>query len=116
VDYSSFLPEIDVKDGIARVVNNEQLYLKLLKKFDGEKMRNAITNAIEANNMGDVAYATHAMRGAASNLGFGSLLKIASEIEELAKSNQDCKHLCAPLEKAVDDLNAAIARLLEEKS
>jgi len=115
VDYTSYLPDIDVEDGKARVMGNLKLYFRLIGKFDGAKMAGAITAAIEAKNNKEVVQATHALRGTAANLGFPVVQKITSEIEALAKEEKDGSHLLGELDTAVAALSGAIGRLLESQ-
>jgi HPt (histidine-containing phosphotransfer) domain-containing protein len=113
VDYTSYLPNIDVEDGKARVMGNLRLYLRLLEKFDGEKMKNDITKAIEAGDTAKAFQAAHALRGTALNLGFSVVQKITDEIEILAKASQDPSHLTEPLNEAMTSLLNSIENLLE---
>ena len=115
MDYTAFLPDIDVEDGKARVMGNLKLYLRLLGRFDGAKMADAIVQAASAGDRTVVVQATHALRGTAANLGFPVVRKIAEEIETLSKAGEDCAHLLAPLNDAVEALSASIVNLLAEQ-
>ena len=112
MDYGKFLPNINVEEGKARIMNNMALYIKLLNKFKGRQMAD---NLIEAAKNGDhsaVAQHAHALRGTAANLSFPRLNDITSEIESLAKASEDSLHLTAQLDSVVTDLEAAIAELV----
>lgn len=113
MDYSSFLPDIDIEDGKRRVMGNMSLYLRLLGRFDGTKMAGAIADAMEAQDEKALASAAHALKGTTANLSFPVVLKVVGQIDALAKEGKDCTHLKQVLLDATDALNAAIARVLE---
>lgn len=115
MDYSEFLPDIDVADGKKRVMGNMQLYHRLVGNFDGEKMAAAIADAIEAGDTKATAQAAHALRGTAANLGFPLVLKAAEDIEQNAKDGKDCTALVPPLKEAVGSLAVAVSRLTPPK-
>ena len=110
MDYSVYLPHMDIVDGVKRVMNNKSLYMKLLGKFKGREMADVVLNAIKAMNFDDIAAATHALRGTAANLSFPNVYKITSELEEAAKSNQDCSHFSTVLDEAVNALEDNITK------
>lgn len=112
MDYAEYLPDVDVEDGKARVMNNLKLYFRLLGKFDGEKMAGDISRAINAGDKKGVAQAAHALRGTAANLGFLVVLKVAHEIETLSKNGENCAHLIQPLDEAVLALTGTIEKIL----
>jgi len=112
MDYGKFLPNINVEEGKARIMNNMALYMKLLNKFKGRQMVGDLIEAVKNGDHGAVAQHAHAIRGTAANLSFPRLNDITSEIELLAKASEDCSHLTAPLDSAMTDLEAAIAELI----
>lgn len=113
MDYASFLPDVDVESGKARVMDNMKLYQRLLGKFDAAKMAADVTSASEADDYKAVVQAAHALRGTAANLGFPVVQEVTNEMELLAKKEEDSKHLVSKLNDAVTSLEGAIARLLE---
>ena len=115
MDYEPYLPNIDVEDGKARVMNNTRLYFRLLGKFDGPKMAAAIKQAIAAKDAAGIIQATHALRGTAANLAFPALQSITNDIETLTKASQDCSHLVEQLDEAIMNLSGAIEKLLQEQ-
>jgi hypothetical protein len=116
MDYTAYLPDIDVADGKARVMGNMKLYVRLLSKFDGAKMAGAIIDAVEAGETKNAAQAAHALRGTAANLGFPVVRKITEEMELLSKDGKDCKAMVADLNTSVAALTDAIQRVLAEQS
>jgi hypothetical protein len=115
MDYTVFLPDIDVEDGKARVMNNLPLYFRLVKKFDGAKMAGDIVAAVGSGDSEEIANAAHALKGLAANLGFPVVKKIAAEIEQVSREgtgNLKLEASTASLEEVVASLVAAIERLL----
>jgi len=112
MDYTEYLPDIDVEDGKARVMNNLKLYLRLIEKFDGAKMAGAVTCAIDAGDEKATVAAAHALKGTAANLGFSVVKKITGDIEALIKEGMDCSILAQPLTEAMASLAGSIGRLL----
>ena len=113
-DYSAYLPHINAKDGMARVINNLPLYVRLLGKFKGRELADDLAKAVTGNDPEKIIYSAHALKGTSANLGFPSVCKVAGEIELLAKSNQDSSHLLPELSKVVDDLMVQIEKFVKE--
>ena len=112
MDYTPYLPDIDVEDGKARVMNNLKLYFRLVNKFDGAKMVGDIVKAVKAEDDKAVAHSAHALKGISANLGFPIVNRIAAEIEMMSKEGKDCKHMEQPLMEAMAQLSEAIGRFL----
>jgi len=115
MDYTSYLPDINVEEGKARVMNNLKLYLRLVGKFDGAKMAADVIKAMDAGDNTAVIHATHALRGTAANLGFPVVLKVSGEIEMLAKEEKEYSHLKGSLNEAVAALQSSVDRLLQSQ-
>ena len=106
-----YLPHIDVKDGVTRVMNNLKLYTTLLKKFKVTEMTANLVEAIQNNNVETIMSVSHALRGTAANLSLPVLMEVTAEIETLAKSGSDSSHLIERLNTASTELVAAIEDL-----
>jgi len=110
-NYEKFLPHIDVNDGKARIMNNMNLYITLLKKFKGRQMTDDLLAAIAASEMDKIVQLSHALRGTASKLSCPTLQEVTSEIESLAKEGKDSSHLTKQLDTAMKALDESIAEL-----
>jgi HPt (histidine-containing phosphotransfer) domain-containing protein len=110
--YAAYLPDIDIEDGKARVMNNLKLYLRLVGRFDGAKMVGDISAALKAGDEQEVMNAAHALKGTAANLGFPVVQKIAGEIETGGKSEKDYSALIKQLSEATASLAEAIGRFI----
>ena len=115
-DYARYLPDIDVVDGVSRIMDNKKLYLSLLKKFKARQMSEDLINKINANEDPEqISQGAHAIKGAAGNLGLTRLSQTAIEIEARIKNKEDCSDLVLPLNEALVSAERAIAELFENE-
>ncbi|MDR3131065.1 MAG: Hpt domain-containing protein [Treponema sp.] len=77
---------IDTADGQKRVMNNVNLYYKLLKKFRTENNLNELAAALNAGDYEKAQAAAHTMKGLAANLSLLELYKQSQEAETRIKS------------------------------
>ena len=115
-DFTPYLPYVNVKDGMARVINNLPLYMRLLGKFKGRELANDLKKAVENGDKDKIIYSAHAIKGTCANLGFPIVCKVAGEIEELAKKNEGVAHLTLELDKEIENLMDTIDKLSKELS
>ena len=113
-DYLVYLPQINVKDGLARVINNLPLYIRLLGKFKGRELAQNLADAVKSGDPEKIIYSAHALKGTSANLGFPVVCKVAGDIEALAKSNQDATELLPELSLVIDDLMNQIEKFISE--
>lgn len=111
--FARFLPEIDVEDGLTRLRGNKNLYLTLLKGFEGRKMADELIQAVQQGDFAKAAYAAHTIKGVAANLGLKSLITIATTIEQQAKDLAINAELIDCLDKATDSTICSIQQLLK---
>jgi len=114
LDYADLKPALDVADGIARVMNNKKLYLRLIGGFKGPKMAEDIVLAVESGDHDKVQQAAHALKGVCANLGMLDLTEVTLLIETRAKAEESAAELMPELNKAMDEAMAAIGRMLAE--
>ena len=115
-DYSGYLPHINVKDGLARVINNMPLYLRLLGKFKGRELADNLAGAVKNGNIDEIVYAAHALKGTCANMGFLEVCKIAGDIEVMVKAAQDPVKLLDALNEKTEILVDLIEKLKTESS
>ena len=112
-DYARYLPDIDVADGVSRIMDNKKLYLSLLKKFKARQMSEDLMQKISANEEPElISQGAHAIKGAAGNLGLTRLSQTAIEIEARIKNKEDCSDLIQPLNDALVSAERAVAELI----
>lgn len=114
-DYPEFLPFIDVKTGLGRLMNNKNLYFMLLKNFTGSKTAAELITAVQEGNFAQMSHTAHTLKGVSANLGLTYLSDIAATIEKRAKNMTDAGDLVSSLAKAIDATMISINRLLESE-
>src|SRR4030095_5225929 len=78
------LPGIDVSGGLARTLNDEKLYVRLLAKFRAAqgKFGESIRAAARDGDSRAATRAAHTLRGAAGTIGAKSVQAAAAELEK----------------------------------
>ena len=77
---------IDVDDALARLMQNEGLFLRLLRAFlqDGNFAR--LQEALAKGDVSGAFTAAHTLKGVALNLGLGSLAHASSQMTEALRA------------------------------
>jgi PAS domain S-box-containing protein len=107
------LPGIDVGGGLARTLNDEKLYVRLLAKFRdaqgkfGERFRAASGDADPAA----ATRAAHTLRGAAGTIGAKSVQAAAAELEKACAEHAPAARIDELLARTVAALEPVIAGL-----
>jgi len=81
---------IDTREFLARVENDEGLALELLSIFrtDAAEQREALRRAVQAQSAEEVRRIAHAFKGSLSNLAANAASELASQLEQLAKAGK----------------------------
>ena len=90
--------------------------MRLLSKFKGRELAGDLKKAIENGDMEKIIYSAHAIKGTCANLGFPIVCKVAGDIEELAKKNEDVSLLTQKLDAEIENLMNTIDKLYKELS
>ena len=79
---------LNIKDAMARLMGNKNLYLKLLDCFqkDYAQFDTQLVQLLEAGNYEEASIKVHSMKGMSGNLGAESLYEISRELEVLCKN------------------------------
>ena len=77
---------VDIADGAKRIMNNTQLYIKLLTKFKNGNNLDDIEAAFAARDMENAKNAVHTIKGVAANLSLKELYKESLELETQIKN------------------------------
>ena len=103
----------NVQDALGRLMNNKNLYKKLLDKFGaGYSDYDAkIAEAFGAGNMEDAMHLSHTMKGLAGNLGAEDLQEASLTLEMIAKGGPD---RLGELDGAVGKFTVELRRALKE--
>jgi HPt (histidine-containing phosphotransfer) domain-containing protein len=76
----------DTKDGMARCMNNEAFYLKMVEKSVADSSYTKLKEAIGANDLDAAFEAAHALKGVLGNLALTPILNPVSEMTELLRA------------------------------
>ena len=78
-----------VDEGLARCMNNEAFYLRLVGTVKGEAHFGMLFDAMEAGDLEEAFKAAHALKGVLGNLSLTPLYEPMSEITELLRARTD---------------------------
>jgi HPt (histidine-containing phosphotransfer) domain-containing protein len=79
----------NVEEGIARCVNNEDFYIKMVNMALSDQKIYDLEKALAANDLDKAFEAAHGMKGMFSNLSLTPLVKPVNEITELLRSRTE---------------------------
>ncbi len=98
----------NTEEGVARCINNEGFYLKLVKKIPTDKNFDELKNAIEAQDLERAFEAAHALKGVLANLSLTPILEPVSEMTEHLRSREqmDYSSYLETIAKKKDELTA----------
>ena len=80
-------------EGLKRCVNNEALYLRLVKMVLNNDGFQKLEDAINAHDLDAAFQAAHGLKGIAANLSLTPLLTPVSEVTELLRARQEADYL-----------------------
>jgi signal transduction histidine kinase/DNA-binding response OmpR family regulator/HPt (histidine-containing phosphotransfer) domain-containing protein len=100
----------NVADALGRLMNNKNLYKKLLDKFEKgySDYEGKVKTAFEGGNFEDASHLSHTMKGLAGNLGADALQEASRQLEIVAKGGEKTPDLGALLKNFGDELNRAL--------
>ena len=111
MDFSEFLPWIDVKGGLARLMNNKKLYARLLKKYMDDTNFESIVAPLTAGDLVAAHEKIHAFKGVSSNLSIAKNYELSKELEAIVKERGDFTAKLSELRDSIESTAPAIAQL-----
>ena len=90
VEFFSELNGINTKQGVKRVLGNQILYRKILKKFYKSHVNicSEIQEALEKDNNKDVLHLVHTIKGVSGNIGAEKLYNASEKLEREIKNHE----------------------------
>lgn len=82
----------NVDEGLARCMNNEAFYLKLVDKVLKDKGFEELSAAVEANDPDAAFEAAHKLKGVLANLALTPLCEPVSEMVELLRNRSEADY------------------------
>ncbi|MBO4301590.1 MAG: Hpt domain-containing protein [Desulfovibrio sp.] len=98
-------------EGLARCMNNENLYFKLIQMALGDGKLAALHKALDAGNLDEAFELAHALKGVYANLALVPIHRPLSELTEKlrVRDGSGCEPLLAEAEKQATILTSLIA-------
>ena len=79
----------DVADGLARCMNNESFYLRMVGLGIADGAFEKLDKALAAHDLDGAFEAAHALKGILGNLSLTPMLKVVSEMTEYLRARED---------------------------
>jgi len=79
----------NVDEGLARCINNEGFYLKLVKKMLADKNFAGLKDALDAHDLDRAFECAHAVKGVSANLALTPIFQPVSEMTELLRAHTE---------------------------
>lgn len=102
----------DVEEGLARCMNNEAFYLKLVNMAVEDAGFERLRTAVENNNQKESFEAAHALKGMLGNLSLTPIFTPASELTEMLRA--DGKGDAAELWEQIEEQRNRLLALRDE--
>lgn len=99
---------LDVDQALERLLNNETLYLKLIKRFINERsdIVDVIETAVAAKNISDALHQAHSFKSLAGTIGAVELQALALQIELELQQEKSIENLLPAMRVALNSLLA----------
>lgn len=78
----------DTKDGISRLMNNEEAYIRIVKKLPASIRGQVVLPLIDSNDIQSAITSAHTIKGVTGNLGITPLYKAYTEIVNLLREGK----------------------------
>ena len=99
---------VNVDEGLARCMNNEDFYLRMVGMLRNEQSFDALEKALAEGNLKAGFEAAHSLKGVLGNLAITPILEPVQEITELlrAETDMDYSELLATINQKKDEFFA----------
>ncbi len=102
----------DVDTALARCLNKEDFYLKLVKMGISDERYEKLGTALEEDNLDEAFEICHALKGVIGNLALEPLYKVLSEMTELLRSRTKTDY--TPLYNQIKEMHKKLVDLASE--
>ena len=113
VDLLSFMPYINVQQGLERIRGNKKIYSKMLKSFKTNTTFSELLKAVESGNIPAAQLQAHSLKGLAANLSLDKIVEISTPFELMLRRGQLEPDIAYTLKEAVDGVIERIDSLIE---
>ena len=84
---------VNTKDGLARCMNKENFYFRMLKMGLGNDSFEKLQSALEAGNLEDAFESAHALKGVLGNLALTPIYNPLAEMTEMLRAKKDADYI-----------------------
>ncbi len=112
IDFSDFLPYINVEEGLSRIRGNKKLYASMLTNFRNGKIINDMKEADQSGELDKLLLCLHSLKGVSGNLALSMLFDTVTPIETLLKSGVYKKQALVEIEKTCKMTAESIDKVL----
>lgn len=81
-----------VDEGLARCMNNEAFYLRMVEKAVKDPAFDSLKNAIESDDLDEAFEAAHRLKGALANLALTPVSEPVEEMVELLRGREEADY------------------------
>lgn len=78
----------DTKDGISRLMNNEEVYIRIVKKLPGSIKAQEVLSFIDSGDIQSAITSAHTIKGVTGNLAITPVYKAYTEIVNLLREDR----------------------------
>ncbi len=112
--WPSSLPGLDVEEGVARTMGNQQRYLEILSSFANQlpSLMETFLRTVESDDLDGLQRSIHAVKGVASNLSAGGVTHILAQLEQhVGGQNKITANQLSRLKQEIEQLTDSIHQL-----
>lgn len=101
---------IDPKDGLARCMNNEAFFFKMISMAVANDYFDSLVPALEKNDLESAFEAAHALKGVIGNLALAPIYDPLAEMTEMLRAKKEADYLSMyrPIKEMRDQLLSMI--------
>jgi len=111
-DFSGFLPYIDVKGGLARLMNNKKFYAKMLRSYLASTTFESMSEPLNAGNFESAREKVHTFKGVCANLSLAKNFELSKSLEAVVKEGGDFSAVLAELKASVEATELSANQLI----
>ena len=112
MDYTEFLPYVDVKGGLARLMNNKKLYARLLKSYLATTDFMSMAEPLGTGDFEAAREKIHTFKGVSANLSVNQNFELSRELEAIVKERGDFAAKLSELKASMEASAPVINRLV----
>ena len=105
---------INVKEAMQRFMNNEQLWIKFLKKFKADSSYENLVKSIEEKEWNKAFEAAHTLKGITGNLALSKLHDLVSRQTDYLRGEDNDFEAAVAMMPEITDVYENVLKLIDE--